>query len=192
MVAVMPSMFAHVPRWCGREMIKAALTMITARPCKRQTQATVTAVFQVYCCCSISSSGRVGPLGKKTRKRSKLLASQQKSVHPSDLRRSHHTEAEPLHTDLRDSQESSSTFKCTNGLAAGHICTRSRQDKYVRERTCSGCSAEEDEVWRDAFGGAARNDSVMLREVGDKDSEQNQASRYQMCSLRSQSFYQLT
>lgn len=71
-VAVIPSKFAHVPRWSGRDMIKAALVMITARPCRRQTNATVTAVFHVYCSCSASSRGSVGPLGKKTRKRSKL------------------------------------------------------------------------------------------------------------------------
>jgi len=76
---------------------------------------------------------------------------------------------------LGNSQKSSSTFKCTDGLAAGHICTRSRQDKYVRESASSGCCAEEDEVWGDAFGSASSNDSVMLREVGDENSKEDQA-----------------
>jgi hypothetical protein len=35
--------------------------------------ATVIAVRQVYCCCSVSCEGSVGPLGKKMRNRSKLL-----------------------------------------------------------------------------------------------------------------------
>jgi len=83
----------------------------------------------------------------------------------SDPPDSHHTEAEPLHANLRDSQKPSNTFKSTDSLAAGHICTGSREDEDVRESACSGRRAKQDEVWGDSFGRASSNDSVMLGEI---------------------------
>ena len=71
-VAEIPNIFAHVPRWCGRAMIKAPLTTMTTRPWRRHRSATIVAVRQVYCW-SVPFEGRVGPLGKKMRKRSNLL-----------------------------------------------------------------------------------------------------------------------
>ena len=48
MVADIPKMFAQVPRRCGREITKLALMIMTAKPCTRQMNATVTAVRHVY------------------------------------------------------------------------------------------------------------------------------------------------
>ena len=144
-------------------MTKAVLTMMTARPWRRQTNATETAVFHVYCCSALLI-GRFGPLGKKTRNRSKLSNRSVEAQH-SDLRSLHHTEAEPLYTNLRDSQEPSSTLKCTDSLAAGHIRTRSWQDEDVGESACAGSCTQEDEVGRDAFRGATSDNSVVLGKV---------------------------
>lgn len=70
-VAMIPSVFAHLPRWFGRDIMSAALTIMTSRPCSKHRKATVSAVRHVYCF-SAWLLGRGGPRGKKTRKRSKL------------------------------------------------------------------------------------------------------------------------
>lgn len=60
-------------------------------------------------------------------------------------------------------------------LAAGNICTASGEDKDVCEGAGSGCCSEENEVGGYSKGGLSCDDSVMLREVGKEDSEEDDA-----------------
>jgi hypothetical protein len=77
----------------------------------------------------------------------------------------HYGKAKPLHTDLRNPQQTRNTLKRAHSLTASHISTRCWQHKYIRESACARCCSEEDEEWRDAFRGRARYDSVMLWKV---------------------------
>jgi len=88
---------------------------------------------------------------------------------------SHHSEAEPLHTYLCNAQQASSTLECANSLAACDICPRCRKDQYIGESACSGCCAEENEVWGDALTGSSSYNSIMLWEIRYEDSKENEA-----------------
>lgn len=71
MVADIPKMFAQPPRRCGRARTNATLMMIVAKPCRRQINATETAVRHVYRYLFVWL-GRSGNRGKKMRNRTKL------------------------------------------------------------------------------------------------------------------------
>ena len=87
----------------------------------------------------------------------------------------HDGKAAPLYTNLRDPQKTRSTLKRANGFAALHICSRCRKNKYVGESACSRGRAQKDEVWGDAFGGSASDDSIMLWEIGHENTEKDEA-----------------
>lgn len=63
----------------------------------------------------------------------------------------HKKETSPLHPNLSYTQQPSRTSRWTNNLTAIHILPTCRQNQDICYRACSGCSAEENVVWREAF-----------------------------------------
>lgn len=82
---------------------------------------------------------------------------------------SHDGEANPLDSYLRDAQEAGGALEGTNLLAARDVATRLRQGQDVAELGVGASDAEENEVGRDALGGASGNDAIMLQKVGKQD-----------------------
>lgn len=61
-------------------------------------------------------------------------------------------------------------------MTAADGISRWRDSENVGEAGGSRRCAEQDEVRRDAFGGASTNDAIMLREIGDEHSDEDQAA----------------
>lgn len=78
---------------------------------------------------------------------------------------SHDSEANPLHPNLRDTQQPSGTLEGANLLAALDVGTRLGQGEDVGELGVCAGDAEKDEVRRDALGCAAGDNTVVLEEV---------------------------
>ncbi len=61
-------------------------------------------------------------------------------------------------------------------MTARDIGAGGGQHEDVDQGAGAGGGAEKDEVGRDAFGGAATDDAVVLGEVGDEDAEEDNAT----------------
>jgi len=76
---------------------------------------------------------------------------------------------------LRDAQQARETFEAADRLAAREIGTAGGEDEDGREGAGRGCASEQDEVGRYPFGRAPGDDAVVLGEVGDEDSEEDES-----------------
>ena len=84
---------------------------------------------------------------------------------------SHDSEANPLHPNLCDTQQRSSTFEGANLLAALDVAARLGQGEDVGELGVGAGNAEKDEVRRDAFGCTTGDNAVVLEEVREEDAD---------------------
>lgn len=89
--------------------------------------------------------------------------------------RVHEREACPCHPDLRDAQQARETLEAADRLAAREIGPAGGEDEDGGEGAGRGCAAEQDEVGRYPFGRAPVDDAVVLWEVGDEDSEEDES-----------------
>lgn len=80
---------------------------------------------------------------------------------------SHGSEAQPLCSELGNTKQARSTFKCLQLSAAANGVARRRHGKDVGKAGSGRSGAQQDKVGRNAFGGAARDDAIVLGEVGD-------------------------
>lgn len=89
----------------------------------------------------------------------------------------HETEANPLGAQLKNAEQSGSALKGAERLAAadGDAGWLNREDVGEAGRGRSG--AQQDEVRRDAFRSAPRDDAVVLGQVREEDPEQENAAR---------------
>ena len=142
-VAVTPRMFAHVLREFGRENTKAALTKMTTRPWTRHINATVTAIRQLPALFSVFRGSTVSR-GKKIRYSIRLGGVSQYSSNASTCL--HNTEACPLHSHLRNTQQTRCALKCAHSLTTRDIRARCWEHEYGREGICSRRRSQQDEV----------------------------------------------
>lgn len=89
--------------------------------------------------------------------------------------RSHEEEASPLHAYLGDAQQSGSTRKRANLLAAAHVARALRQRQDVGDARRAGHGPEEHEEGTEPAGRAPGDDLVVLRQVGDEDADDDEA-----------------
>lgn len=75
----------------------------------------------------------------------------------------HEADAEPLHPELCYAEETGRALKRLELLAASDGGSRPGDGEDVGEACRAGCRTQEDEVRRYPFGGASRNDAVVLR-----------------------------
>lgn len=87
----------------------------------------------------------------------------------------HEEEAAPLRANLGDAEQPGRARERRIDLAARDIRAARGQHEDVGDGACSGRGAQEDEVRRQALGGATRNDAVVLGNVGDEDADEDQA-----------------
>ena len=87
------------------------------------------------------------------------------------MEHSHKGEADPLHSQLGNAEQSGKTVERLQLLAAGYIIARLLEEQDVGEARRGGCGAQEDEVGRDAFGGAPGDNSDHLRQIADQEAD---------------------
>lgn len=87
----------------------------------------------------------------------------------------HECKADPLHPELSYSKKACNTLKRLELLAAGDVLAGLGQGEDVGEAGGRGCGAEQDEPGGNALRGPAGDDSVVLREVGNQESDEDDA-----------------
>ena len=87
----------------------------------------------------------------------------------------HECKADPLHSELSYSKKTCNTLKRLELLAAGDVLAGLRQGEDVGEAGGRGCGAQENKPRGNALRGPAGDDSVVLREVGDQESDEDDA-----------------
>ena len=80
-----------------------------------------------------------------------------------------------MHSDLGDTEYTCKACEPTDLFATCKIRSTGWEHEYVREGARSGSRTKQDEIWREAEGGTPIDDADMLREVGYKDSDKDEA-----------------
>lgn len=89
----------------------------------------------------------------------------------------HDGKARPLSPNLSDSQQARETFKMAEFRAAGKVGLAGRECDDVGEGAGAGGGPKEDVVRGDSLRRAAGDDTMVLREVGYEDAEEDESWR---------------
>lgn len=89
---------------------------------------------------------------------------------------SHGSEAQPLYSELGNTKQARSTFESVELSAAANGVARGRHGQDVGEAGGGRSGAQQDEIGRYAFGGAARDDAIVLGEVRDQKADKDDAA----------------
>lgn len=85
-----------------------------------------------------------------------------------------------MRSELGDTKQSDGTFKCFQLLAAANGSAGRCHSQDVGKASGGRGCAEKNKVGGDAFGGASRNDAIVLWQVRDQETDKNDAA---MCLL---------
>lgn len=89
---------------------------------------------------------------------------------------SHGSEAQPLCSELGNTKQAGSTFECLQLSAAANGVAGWCYGKDVGEASGGRSGAQQDEIGRYAFGGAARDDAIVLGKIRDQKADENDAA----------------
>lgn len=89
----------------------------------------------------------------------------------------HDCKAGPLHSHLRDAEQTCKACEATNLLAACKILSTSWKHQDVCEGACSRRRSKQDEIGREAEGGTSVDDADVLREVRYEDADKYEAGK---------------
>lgn len=79
-------------------------------------------------------------------------------------------------SELGNTKQAGSTFECLQLSAAANGVARWCHSQDVGEASSGRSGAQQDEIGRYAFGGAARDDAIVLGEVRDQKTDENDAA----------------
>lgn len=97
---------------------------------------------------------------------------------------SHHSKTGPLNPNLRNPKSTGKTPQGTDLTTTCKVCTTGGQGEDVGKGEGAGCRSQEDKVGRDALGGPTRNDAVVLWEVREQYTEENESGKSVIGSCR--------
>ena len=87
----------------------------------------------------------------------------------------HEEETRPLHANLGDAEEAGTAAEGRIDFATGHVLAAGGKGEDIGYSACSGNGTKEDPVGGEAFRGAAGDYTVVLWEVGEDETEENEA-----------------
>jgi hypothetical protein len=89
----------------------------------------------------------------------------------------HDCKAGPLHSDLRDAEQTRKTCEATNLLAACKILLTSWKHKDICKAARSRRRSKQDEIWRKPEGGTSIDNADVLRQVRYEDADKYEAGK---------------